>query len=694
MTITARDVPRTEQQKPPALRPAANDTERPSGGHPEAVRRHITALDGMRGIAVLLVMFFHFKLGPFRGGFVGVTVFFTLSGFLICSRTLSEVGRSGRFAVADFFERRVRRLAPAAIVCVLGVVICTSLFGTHEQHASISGDAIGALANVANWRFLVHGTSYADLFAAPSPLNHFWSLAIEEQFYLVFPVVVFLALRLPKRIRVAAIALIVSAALEWSAHEASVASSFNRFYYGTDARMSELLVGVIAALALYYWRISVPRPAGLQRFGVMLVAAAGLATIVVGAMTYRNGGASYQHGGAFLIALATAALIIGGLEGSNGIARLCSIRPLVYVGKISYGAYLYHWPIFALSGKHWGPLHGTSLGLAQLASSLLLAAISFRFLEAPIQRRRFAPTRKAMLRGWTTALAGAACVTIALGVLHPAQGPSRFAGASTGLQIPAEVKAKPGTVVPRTNAADRPLRVLVTGDSTAEVMANALVSYQNAHPQALQVLNLSLPGCPITPTDLIRNYSGESGQNVTLCGGWTKTFPPQIAKFKPDVSLVFLSVMEQTDQRTRTGNWDNLLDPTYRAHQESEYDALIADLTATGAPVAWADAPYFKFQLDLPWISDSIQRTDVLNSMFREVAARHPNVKLLDYASHLNKPNDLVNTVIRPDGIHMTPGYAEGLARVWLLPLLDKDYSPHPKTCGTATSLPCGKAQN
>ena len=472
----------------------------------------------MRGIAVLLVMLFHFKLGPFRGGFVGVTVFFTLSGFLICSRTLSEVGRSGRFAVADFFERRVRRLAPAAIACIVGVVICTSIFGTHEQHASISGDALAALANVANWRFLFHGTSYVDLFAAPSPLNHFWSLAIEEQFYLVFPAVVFLVLKLPRRARVAAVALIVSGALEWSVHEASSASSFNRFYYGTDARMSELLVGVILALALYYWRVSVPRRAGAQRFGITLLAAAGLATIIAGGMTYRNGGASYQHGGAFLIALATGALIIGGLEGSNGIARLCLGASLVYVGKISYGAYLYHWPIFALSGKHWGPLHGTALGLAQLASSLLLAAASFRYLEQPVQRRRIAPSRRAMLRGWTVAVAGAASVIVALAVVNPVHGTSRFASATTALQIPAPVKVRPGAVVARTNAADRPLRVLVTGDSTAEVMANALVSYQNAHPQAIQVLNLSLPGCPITPTDYIRNYSGESGQNVTLCG--------------------------------------------------------------------------------------------------------------------------------------------------------------------------------
>ncbi len=626
----------------------------------------------MRGIAVLLVLFFHFKLGPFRGGFVGVTVFFTLSGFLICSRTLAEIGRSGRFAIADFFERRIRRLAPAAILCVFGVVVATNLIGTPEQHGSVPGDALAALANVANWRFLFHGTSYTDLFAAPSPLNHFWSLAIEEQFYLVFPAVVWLVLKLPRRFRVFAVAVIVSAALEWSAHAASTTTSYNRFYYGTDSRMSELLVGVILALSLGYWRIKVQRPAGPQRFAVTLLAAAGLIAIIAAGMLYRNGGSAYQHGGAFLVALATAALIIGGLEGGNGVARLCSVRPLVWVGKVSYGAYLYHWPIFALSGKHWGPLHGTALGLAQLTISLVLAGLSFRFLEAPIQRRRFALTRRSMLGGWSKALAGTAAVTVALALFNPAHASSRFANTGTGLHVPPQTHAKPGTTIARTNAANRPLRVVVTGDSTARVIANALIGYQNEHPQQLQVLDRSLAGCPITPTDRIRNYSGEAGQDVTLCGSWALTLPPLIKDFKPDVSLVFLSVMEETDQRKLNGNWDNLLDPSYRSFQEAAFDKLITTLEETGAPVEWADAPYFKFQVDLPWISDDPQRTDVLNSMFREVAARHPGVHLLNYAAQLNKPDHSVDTSVRPDGIHMNPTAASKLAINWLLPQLQK----------------------
>ncbi len=672
LTVTANGVQRRSPAEAAAPGPV-NAPEPAAGDRPG--RRHITALDGMRGIAVLLVLCFHFKLGPFHGGFVGVTVFFTLSGFLICSRTLSEVGRSGGFRMLDFFERRVRRLAPAAILCILAVVICASAFGTREQHAAVPGDAIAALANVANWRFLVHGTSYTDLFAAPSPLNHFWSLAIEEQFYLVFPVIVFLVLKLPRRLRVISIALIVSAALEWSAHVGSTAASFNRFYYGTDARMAELLIGVVAALALSYWQVSVPRPAGRQRFAVTLLAAAGLATIVAGAVVYRNGGANYQHGGAFIIGLATALLIIGGLEGSNGVARLCSVRPLVWVGKVSYGAYLYHWPIFALSGKHWGPLHGTSLGVAQLTLSLVLAGLSFRYLEAPIQQRRFAPSGRGLLKGWTRALAGAAVVTVALAFLNPAHGAPAFSRTASGLAIPARAAVKPGAVVARNNAAIRPLRVLVTGDSTSQVIANALVGYQNRYPKALQVLDLSLPGCPVTPVDRIRNYQGESGQNVTLCGGWRQTFGRQIAAFKPDVSAVFLSVMEQTDQRTDSTGWDNLLDPPFRAHQISEFAAFAKLLNSTGAPVVWADAPYIKFQQDLPWVSDSQQRTDVLNAMYRDLAAANPEIHLISYASHLNRPDHTVDTQVRPDGVHMNQYAAEHLAYTWLLPLLER-YKP------------------
>jgi hypothetical protein len=201
-------------------------------------------------------------------------------------------------------------------------------------------------------------------------------------------------------------------------------------------------------------------------------------------------------------------------------------------------------------------------------------------------------------------------------------------------------------------------------------MANALIAYQNAHPTSLQVLDLSMVACPITPTDRIRNYSGEEGQNVTLCGGWQKTFAPQIAKFKPDVAVVFLSVMEATDQRTVNGNWDNLLDPSYRQYQLSAYDKFAKVLGSTGAVVEWADAPYFTFRADLPWVSDDPARIDELNAMYRQLAATNPNVHLLNYASHLNEAGRYDDPNVRPDGVHMTPQAADNLAQTWLLPQL------------------------
>ena len=650
-----------------------------SKGSAAQSNRHIKALDGLRGIAVLLVLLFHFELGPFHGGFVGVTVFFTLSGFLICSRTLTEVGRSGTFRVIDFFERRVRRLAPAAIVCILAVVVATNLFGTREQHASVAGDGIAALFNVANWRFLVHGTSYTDLFAAPSPLNHFWSLAIEEQFYVVFPVVVWLVLQLPRRVRAMVVAAVVSLALWWSAHESSVADSFNRFYYGTDARMGELLVGVIIALSLAYWHIRVPQPQGPRRRAITVLMAGGLAYVIFAGVTFQNGAANFQHGGALFVALATGVLIVGGLEGQNPVARALAIRPLVWVGKVSYGAYLYHWPIVALSGKHWGPLHGTALGLTQLAVSLGLAGVSFRYLEAPIQRRRFAGSRRVLLTRWSEALAGVTAVALGLMLFNaPASTPAYASStASTGQTTDAPVP-----VPPKTNTVNRPMRVLVTGDSTGTVMAKALKVYQAQHPDKILVLDLSLEGCPITPVDDIRNYAGEKGQNVSLCGGWQKTFPAQVKAFEPDVSVVFLSVMEQTDQLV-AGGWRNLLDPDYRTYQLKAWNQLISVLTSTGAPVEWADAPYFTFnRTDLPWVSDDPERTDELNAMFRELVAGHPDVKLLDYASHLNKPGHVDDFSVRPDGVHMSKDLdfnpnqaAVDLAENWLIPTL-KPFTP------------------
>ncbi len=173
--------------------PARADAQVRTAGSMEGAR--IRGLDGLRGLAVAAVVLFHSQLTFARGGFLGVSAFFTLSGFLITRLLIDERARTGRVGLRAFWARRARRLLPAAFVTLAGVLVFGATVATGDQLRSLRGDVLAAIGYVANWRFYFAGRSYSHLFSAPSPVLHFWSLAIEEQFYVVFPLVVALTLR-------------------------------------------------------------------------------------------------------------------------------------------------------------------------------------------------------------------------------------------------------------------------------------------------------------------------------------------------------------------------------------------------------------------------------------------------------------------------------------------------------------------
>lgn len=627
--------------------------------------RRIPGLDGLRGLAVLLVLAFHLHLGPFRGGFVGVTMFFTLSGFLITSRTLNEVDRSGTFAPGGFVERRIRRLAPASLLCVTGVIVASAFVGSAVQLRDLPGDATAAVANVANWRFLLRDSSYAALFSAPSPLAHYWSLAIEEQFYVLFPLVVWAVLRFARgRSRRVLIAAVVTAATAGSLTAALGAQHFDRFYYGTDARMFELLVGV--ALALWIRRPR-PAPARLRAFPPWIPPVA-LGVVVVEAIAVRNGSPAYARGLAQLAAVCTAVAIAGLLEPGSLIERACSPRWLRWVGKVSYGAYLYHWPIVALTPRSVGPLSGAALSVAQLAVTFVLAAVSWRFLEQPIVERRLLEARRPLVTRWATATAVVAAVAVVAvpWLPRPKDPTATFLQAGKGLQ--------PGEAATITTALEGvdPLRVAVTGDSTAEVFAKALGRYAEKHPAELTVLDLSMVACTITRVEKARHYEGEAGHVMSSCGQWATVIPQRVAEFDPDISLVFVAVMEQADQRPAGSNvWRNVGQPEWAAHQRSEFDLLTDQLHSSGGPVLWADVPYVKFQADLPWLSDRPQRTDALNRLIGQLVADRAEVEPLALAAQLNRPDRSVDTATRPDGVHLSDAAADALVERWLVPQIE-----------------------
>ncbi len=339
---------------------------------------HVRAIDGVRGVAVVLVLAFHGEVPGFSGGFLGVSVFFTLSGYLITQLLVREHDRHGRISLRAFWGRRLRRLAPASLVAlatIAVVVVATDVF----PGAAVPGDVAAAALDVANWRFAVVESSYADLFSSgPSPVLHFWSLAIEEQFYLLFPLLVVVVLTRLGRRRLP----VVLTALALAGTAAAMLAPTDLAYYGTHTRAPELLVGALLALVLPIGRdLPAPMRRALSVAGV--AAAAGIALLVA----HTTVASSWlYHGGLPAVSLLSATLIASATIGGP-VQTAASWRPVVEVGRLSYGIYVYHWPLFLVLSEERLGLDGGRLLAVRLAATLAVAWLSAVLLENPVRRR-------------------------------------------------------------------------------------------------------------------------------------------------------------------------------------------------------------------------------------------------------------------------------------------------------------------
>jgi peptidoglycan/LPS O-acetylase OafA/YrhL len=323
----------------PSLRPPRPT---PSGAGPEVRLPYQPAIDGLRGLAVAGVLCFHGGFSWAVGGYLGVSTFFTLSGYLITTLILAEHTRTGRVSLTDFWGRRFRRLMPASLITLAGIVV---LFGPFvadaDQLAELPGDVISALGYVANWRFILAEQSYADLFTTPSPVQHFWSLAIEEQFYLLFPLLMvgLLALgRGSRRVLVLALAGLAGLSTLAMISMHSPGTDTSRVYYGTDTRAVELLAGAVFAVVL------AARPDLLRSVPRRVMTAAGTAILALTAfwwMTVEQTSSWLFEGGLTVYALTTVGLLAVLLT-PGPVSRLLAAEPLRQLGRISYGVYLLH----------------------------------------------------------------------------------------------------------------------------------------------------------------------------------------------------------------------------------------------------------------------------------------------------------------------------------------------------------------
>ena len=351
------------------------------------------ALDGLRAVAIALVIGFHAGLGHLATGFIGVDAFFVLSGFLMANVLAGEFAATGTVRLRRFYARRVRRLLPAAVATVVVVCAISVVVETPLRRATFGPDARAALLYFANWHFRGNATDYFAETLESSPFLHFWSLAIEEQFYVAFPVVVLAALVLGRRVGARwtrwqrwplRVVLGAGAAASLAYQLVLAGDDPIGAYYGTFARLYQLLAGAWAATML----AGSPRVAAIAARRPRLpaaVAAGGLAGLVVTGTDALSMSASSRG----VVATACALAVVAGVELGQqaGVARVLASDPLVYLGRISYGIYLWHWPLIVLSRPL---LDLTAMQTAALSAigGAALAALSFQMLELPIRESR------------------------------------------------------------------------------------------------------------------------------------------------------------------------------------------------------------------------------------------------------------------------------------------------------------------
>lgn len=365
---------------------------------------YLPGLDGLRAVSVLAVLLYHAELLWIPGGYLGVEVFFVISGYLITRLLLSEWDGAETISLRHFWLRRARRLLPALYVLLL-VTTVTAISFYREELVDLRGQLVAALTYVTNWYLIVVDASYFDVVGRPLALQHLWSLAVEEQFYLVWPLLVLGMLRL-FRGRLGPMAVLIGAGAAGSAllmaalYEPGLDPS--RVYYGTDTRASGLLLGALVAL---FWRPVPADPAALRRRVVLLDVAGlvGLAGVVVAFLRLEETDPFLYRGGFVVVSLcsllAVAAVVHPGSVLGGRAALGTSV--LTWIGIRSYGLYLWHWPIYIVTRPGidvpWGVYPTLAL---RLALTVVAAEVSYRYVEVPV--------RRGALRRWFASLGGGA----------------------------------------------------------------------------------------------------------------------------------------------------------------------------------------------------------------------------------------------------------------------------------------------
>ena len=654
------------------------------------------ALDGVRAVAVAMVLLFHGGVSWMGGGYIGVSVFFTLSGYLITSLLLAESDATGVVRVGAFLARRARRLIPASVVCIVGVAVC-SRYGLLDGVAELERDLLGAAFQVQNWVLLASGDSYTEVLATVggqrSPLEHYWSLAIEEQFYWMWPLVFgWLATRDRARLKrrlagltVTAVAAAPLIAAAWGADAA---------YWATPARLAEILLGAYLAVTLAGRRLS-------DVWARLAPVALG-ALVVAAVMLPADGGPMYG-GGLPLVGVASV-LLITGLQGPSRMRRLLGLRPLVVLGRISYGVYLFHWPVYVILDEVRTGLSGPALLGLRLAVTGLIATASYLLIERPIRAADWRP--RPTLAGSLVATAAVAVVAIAVPVTiatdywraapgdiaalaatasratPPSISPSiaSSTSSSTAVEstpIPSSAVHPSTTILTTTATATSntssagPVRVLLVGDSTAEALGVGLAGWASTHPALADVRLAVSPGCGFVRGSEVAT-DGDVPFGPRCDEILDRVLPETLVDFRPEVVMLLSSTRDLTDRRW--SNEEGTIDPfdePYQRRINRDYARIAGLVTASGATAIFVRGPLVDpFWLGRETMSDYHERRAIVDGVMDRLATEAGPVRVLDLRAWVESIGIAESHDARPDGVHWAPDVAFELVQRWLGPAL------------------------
>ena len=631
------------------------------------------ALDGLRGVCLLGVLLFHAPVHAVSGGFLGVSTFFTLSGYLITGLLLAEWERESRIDFRGFWRRRLRRLVPALWLAVV-VILATSRWWIPEaSRERLTWDAVSSLVFLSNWRFMSPEYAYSRIFSDPSVLQHSWSLSIEAQYYVLYPLILILALRYGGRRSLGwtTFALVVaSSAVSWLSP--SGAEAGYRSYYGSDARAAEILVGALLAIVRAEGRLEpyLARPSLVLGGGAL-----GFVFMLCGWIVFTVTSPTLYRGGLLAYAICSALVLIAAVGPASPLRSILSWYPLRWIGQVSYGAYVYHWPIFLFFTAERTGLSRPGLMLLRLAVTFAVSWLSYRLIE---NRIRYHGLRLGRIAGGTAVaesrrwrpVAIVAASTILVSGLAAAQHPGVLSEIESWLL---SRKASGDTRSYSANLSE--LKVGFYGDSAATTLLPFTGRWLRRRGVNTVPGDLRL-GCALVE-DLRWLSRNGWGAPRPDCRKWVEAWIKGQEKRPIDVAVIHTGSWDLLDHRfPREEKVRAMGDPVFDRLFRSEVRDAVRRLRANEVSILWVTYPLTRFESDLEEF-DEVAASDPArvrrhNQILREVAAEYPKwMRIVEFGEYMESlPVGPYSKEIRGDGVHYTYEGRRMIAEEFLGPVL------------------------